>query len=92
MVTAIVLANVRRDAINETAQALLQLRGVAEVYSVAGEADIVAVVRVRHHEDLADVVTRRIDAHDGIINTRTLIAFQAFSRRDLEALWDVGAG
>jgi len=70
---------------------LADVEGVAEVYSVAGEADIVAVVRVRHHDDLADVVTRRITALDGIVNTRTLIAFQAFSRKDLEALWDLGA-
>ena len=56
--------------------------GVAEVYSVAGEADIVAVVRVRHHEELADVVTSRISALPGITNTRTLIAFCAYSRHD----------
>jgi len=48
-------------------------------------------VRVRHYEELADVVTRRITALDGIVNTRTLIAFQAFSRHDLEALWDLGS-
>ena len=61
------------------------------MYSVAGEADIVAIVRVRHHEELAEVVTRRVTALDGIINTRTMIAFQAYSRHDLDALWDLGA-
>jgi DNA-binding Lrp family transcriptional regulator len=76
--------------IAQLAEELADVDGVAEVYSVAGEADIVAVVRVRHHDDLADVVTRRITALDGIVNTRTLIAFQAFSRHDLEALWDLG--
>ena len=76
--------------IADLAQELADVPGVAEVYSVAGEADIVGVVRVRHHEELADVVTRRISALDGIVATRTLIAFQAYSRRDLDALWDLG--
>src|SRR5207302_6769629 len=71
---------------------LADVAGVAEVYSVAGEADIVAVVRVRHHEELADVVTSRISALPGITNTRTLIAFCAYSRHDLEAMWDLGTG
>ncbi len=91
MIHAFVLIDAEPGRIADLVQELADVDGVAEVYSVAGEADIVAVVRVRRHEDLADVVTRRIDAHDGIINTRTLIAFQAFSRRDLEALWDLGA-
>jgi DNA-binding Lrp family transcriptional regulator len=53
-------------------------------------ADIVAIVRVRHHDDLADVVTRRIAALPGIEETTTLVAFQAYSRHDLEAIWDIG--
>jgi DNA-binding Lrp family transcriptional regulator len=65
--------------------------GVTEVFSVAGGvADIVAIVRVRHHDDLADVVTRRIAALPGIEETTTLVAFQAYSRHDLEAIWDIG--
>jgi DNA-binding Lrp family transcriptional regulator len=90
MIHAFVLVDAEPDRIAPLAEELAEVEGVAEVYSVAGEADIVAVVRVRRHEELADVVTRRIAAHDGIVTTRTLIAFQAFSRRDLEALWDVG--
>ncbi len=69
---------------------LAEVDGVAEVYSVAGHADLVAVVRVGRHEELAEVVTRRIHALDGITDTRTLIAFQAYSRHDLEAMWDLG--
>jgi DNA-binding Lrp family transcriptional regulator len=90
MVHAFVLIDAEPARIAGLAAELADVEGVAEVYSVAGEADLVAIVRVRHHEDLADVVTRRITALDGIVATRTLIAFQAFSRRDLEAMWDVG--
>jgi DNA-binding Lrp family transcriptional regulator len=91
MVHAFVLIDAEPGRIADLAEELADVEGVAEVYSVAGEADVVAIVRVRHHEELADVVTRRITALDGIVNTRTLIAFQAFSRHDLEALWDLGS-
>jgi len=65
--------------------------GVTEVFSVAGGvADIIAIVRARHHEELAEVVTRRIAALSGIEETTTLVAFQAYSRHDLEAIWDLG--
>lgn len=92
MVHAFVLIDAEPHRIAPLAEELADVDGVAEVYSVAGEADIVAVVRVRHHEELADVVTRRIVDLEGIVTTRTLIAFQAFSRHDLEAMWDLGSG
>ncbi len=91
MVHAFVLIDAEPARIADLAEELADVPGVAEVYSVAGEADIVAIVRVRHHDDLADVVTRRISGLDGIVATRTLIAFQAYSRHDLESLWDLGA-
>lgn len=91
MVHAFVLIDAQPARIAELAAELADVDGVAEVYSVAGEADLVAVVRVRRHDELADVVTRRMAALGGITNTRTLIAFQAFSRHDLEAMWDLGA-
>jgi DNA-binding Lrp family transcriptional regulator len=91
MVHAFVLIDAEPSRIAALAEELAEVDGIAEVYSVAGEADIVAIVRVRHHEELADVVTRRIAALEGIVTTRTLIAFQAFSRHDLESLWDLGA-
>jgi len=92
MVHAFVLIDARADRVSDLAAELADLDGVAEVYSVAGEADLVAVVRVRHHEQLADVVTRRISTCEGVEDTRTLIAFQAFSRHDVEAIFDLGAG
>ncbi len=90
MVHAFVLIDAVPPRVAPLAAELADVEGVAEVYSVAGHADLVAVVRVRHHEELAEVVTGRIHALDGITDTRTLIAFQSYSRRDLEAIWDLG--
>jgi DNA-binding Lrp family transcriptional regulator len=92
MVTGFVLINAEPVRVADLAGELADLDGVAEVYSVAGEADLIAVVRVRQQEQLAEVVTRRIFALPGITSTKTLIAFQAYSRHDLEAIWDLGAG
>ena len=91
MVHAFVLIDAEPGRVADLASEVADVDGVAEVYSVAGEADLVAIIRVRRHEDLADVVTRRISGLAGIIDTRTLVAFQAFSRHDLEAMWDLGA-
>jgi DNA-binding Lrp family transcriptional regulator len=91
MVNAFVLINAEPARIADLATELAEVGGVAEVYSVAGDEDLVAIVRVKHHDELADVVTRHINEHDGIVATRTLIAFQAYSRHDLEAMWDLGA-
>jgi DNA-binding Lrp family transcriptional regulator len=90
VVHAFVLIDAEPARVADLAVELAGLEGVSEVYSVAGHADIVAVVRVRHHEELAEVVTRRISSQPGIIDTRTLIAFQAYSRHDLDAMWDIG--
>ncbi|MGI9121079.1 MAG: Lrp/AsnC family transcriptional regulator [Acidimicrobiales bacterium] len=90
MVSAFVLIQAQPQRIADLAVALADVDGVAEVYSTAGEADIVAVVRVRRHEELAEVVTRRINGLDGVRDTRTLIAFRAHSRHDLEAMWSLG--
>lgn len=91
MVHAFVLIDAEPGRVADLAGELADVDGIAEVYSTAGEADLVAVIRVRHHDDLADVVTRRISALRGIVDTRTLVAFQAFSRHDLESMWDLGA-
>ena len=91
MVHAFVLIEAELAQVADLAEALADVDGVAEVYSVAGEdADLVAIVRVRRHEDLAEVVTRRIAALRGILSTSTMIAFKAYSRHDLEAMWDLG--
>ena len=90
MITAIVLINTAQGRTPEVAQALIDHPGVTEAYSVAGQYDLVAIVRVRHHDDLADLVAGHLQKIPGITATNTLIAFRAYSQRDLEAMWDVG--
>ncbi len=90
MITAIVLINTVQGRTPEIAQALIDNPGVTEAYSVAGQYDLVAIVRVRHHDDLADLVAGHLQKIPGITATNTLIAFRAYSQRDLEAMWDVG--
>ncbi len=90
MVAAFVLIHADPRRIAPLARELADVEGVAEVYSTAGDADIVAVVRVRHHEELAEVVTVRLAGLEGIVDTRTLIAFQAYSTHDLESMWSLG--
>ncbi len=72
------------------AEQLLEIPGVAEIYSVAGPFDLIAIARVREHEALSDLVTDHISKLEGITRTETLIAFRAFSKRDLGLMWDIG--
>ncbi|NIO12629.1 MAG: Lrp/AsnC family transcriptional regulator [Xanthomonadales bacterium] len=90
MVTAIVLVNARRDMVNETAQDLTELQGVSEVYSVAGPYDLVAIIRARDNEEMADLVTGSMLRMVGIEKTTTLVAFRAYSRYDLERMFAIG--
>jgi DNA-binding Lrp family transcriptional regulator len=91
MVTAFVLANVKRTAINETAQNLLKLDGVSEVYSVAGDWDLVITIRVRDNERLSELITSHLLKLDDIIRTTTLIGFRAYSNYDLDRMFSIGA-
>lgn len=91
MITAFVLLTVEPGRVKALAQELLDIPGIGEAYSVAGTYDLVAIVRVRAHEELADLVTERVAGLAGIVRTDTLVAFRAFSKRDLEMLWDIGA-
>jgi DNA-binding Lrp family transcriptional regulator len=90
VITAIVLMQVEPRAIPDTAQALADLDDVSEVYSVTGEFDLVAIVRVRTHDALADVVTGEIAKVEGIERTETLVAFRAYSRHDLQSMFSLG--
>jgi DNA-binding Lrp family transcriptional regulator len=90
VITALVLLNVEPGRVRSLAEELLEIDGVTECYSVAGPYDLVAIVRVREHEQLSDLVTERIAAHAGINATETLIAFRAFAKRDLGMVWDIG--
>ncbi len=90
MTNAVVLIEAERDALSSLGGALADIEGVAEAYSVTGEWDFVAIVRVADHEQLADVVTGRICQLPGVARTQTMVAFAAFSRHDLESMFTVG--
>ncbi len=90
MITAFVLLTIAPGKVKPLAEQLLEIPGIAEIYSVAGPFDLVAVARVGRHEELSDLVTDRMANLEGIVRTETLIAFRAFSKRDLGLMWDVG--
>ena len=87
---AIVLIEAERDALSALGGALADIEGVSEAYSVTGAWDFIAIVRVPDHEQLADVVTGEIGALPGVMLTQTMVAFAAYSRHDLEALFSIG--
>lgn len=90
MITAIVLIDCATDSIPEVAQALAELDGVSEVYSVAGGVDLVAIVRVREFDQVAEVIAGRISKTPGVLNTDTHPAFRAYSRHDLDDVFAIG--
>lgn len=90
MINAIVMIDAEAHAIPETAQAVADLEGVTEVYSCAGDVDLIAIVRVRDHQGIAEVVTQRINKVQGVLNTATHIAFQSYSSSDIEAGFSIG--
>lgn len=90
MTHAVVLIEAERDALSTLGGALADLPGVAEAYSVTGEWDFVAIVRVPRHELLAEVVTGRLAKLPGVTRTQTMVAFEVFSKHDLEALFSIG--
>lgn len=90
MLTAIVLIDTLSDRIPEAAAEIAEIKGVSEVYSVTGKVDLVAMVRVNEHEDLADVIADRISKIKGVVRTETLIAFRAYSSLDLEQAFALG--
>lgn len=89
MVTALVLINTRRDAVNQVAESLVEIRGVTEVYSVAGKYDLIALLRVPSNEAMADLVTEQILEVDGIESSETLLAFRVHSKFDLENIFEI---
>jgi DNA-binding Lrp family transcriptional regulator len=90
MTTAVVLIEADRDSMSTLGGALADLEGVAEAYSVTGEWDFVAIVRVPRHEMLADVVTGELLKLPGVARTQTMVAFEVFSRHDLESMFSIG--
>jgi DNA-binding Lrp family transcriptional regulator len=90
MTHAVVLIEAEREALATLGGQLADVEGVGEVYSVTGEWDFVAIVRVRAPEEVPRVVTQRFAAIAGIRRTHTMVAFEAFSQHDLEALFSIG--
>jgi len=90
MITTIVMVAVESDRIPEVAQQIADIDGVSEVYSVAGDVDLIAIVRVREFEQIADVIAGRISKVPGVVATDTHVAFRAYSRHDLDVAFDIG--
>ncbi len=90
MITAIVMINCEVNRIPEAAQEIAEIPGVAEVYSVTGDADLIALVRVKAHEDFADLIADRLNKIKGVVGTSTHIAFRTYSSKDLEAAFSIG--
>lgn len=90
MITAIVLIDCATDSIPEVAETLANIPGVSEVYSVAGHIDLIAIVRVREFDEIADVVAGAISKTPGVLNTESHIGLRAFSRHDLEEAFAIG--
>jgi DNA-binding Lrp family transcriptional regulator len=90
VITAIVLVQAEVDRIPEVAQQIAEIDGVTDVYSVTGDADLIAIVRVQQHEDLADVIADRLSKVQGVRGTSTHIAFRTYSRHELEATFSLG--
>lgn len=90
MITAIVLIDCASDSIPEVAEALANLDGVSEVYSVTGDTDLIAMVRVAEFDQVAEVIAGGISKVPGVVGTDTHIAFRAYSRHDLESAFSIG--
>ena len=90
MITAIVFVKADVARIPEVAESIAEIDGVSKVYSVTGTIDLIALVRVRHHDDVAHVVADRLNKVPGVSETETHIAFRAYSRHDLEAAFSLG--
>lgn len=90
MINAIVLLKADLDRITEVAEAIAGIPGVSEVYSVTGTVDLIAMVRVQRHEELAEVIPGRVNKVPGVLSSDTHIAFHAYSQHDLEATFSLG--
>ncbi|MBM9461369.1 Lrp/AsnC ligand binding domain-containing protein [Nocardioides sp. zg-536] len=90
MITAIVFVQAETARIPEVAEAIAALDGVSEVYSVTGQIDLIALIRVARHDDIAAVVADRLNKVEGVVDTETHIAYRAYSRHDLEAAFSIG--
>ena len=89
MITSIILLNVDRGGINEVAEKVASIAGISEVYSVTGNYDLVAIARVKTNDDLSELVTNNLVKIESITKTNTMMAFRAYSRHDLDAMFSI---
>lgn len=90
MITALVLLTVSRDRVNEIAEKLAEMKGITEVYSIAGRYDLSVIIRAKDNDQLADIVTHHMLKVEGIITSETLVAFRVYSKHDLEGMFSIG--
>jgi DNA-binding Lrp family transcriptional regulator len=90
MVNAIILINTEREKINSVAEQLVSLPGITDVYSVSGRFDLVAVIRVSHAEDMAELITEKVTKVDGITKTESMVAFKTLSKSDMASMFELG--
>ncbi len=90
MITAIVFIQADVSRLSEIAESIADISGVSEVYSVTGDLDLLAMVRVRNHDEISDVVADQLNKVDGVLSTQTQIAFRTFSHHDLEEAFSIG--
>ena len=90
MITAIVFVHAETPRIPEVAEAIAEIDGVSEVYSVTGKVDLIVLVRARRNEEVADIVSDRLNKVQGVVDTETHIAFRTLSKHDLEAAFSLG--
>jgi DNA-binding Lrp family transcriptional regulator len=89
MITSIILLNVERSKINEVAEQIASIAGISEVYSVTGSYDLVAIARVKTNDELSELVTNNLVKIDSVIKTNTMMAFRAYSKHDLDAMFSI---
>lgn len=92
MITAVVLIGCKVGQVHAVAEALVDIAGVAEVYSISGQHDILAMVRVKEYESLTEVVSEKIGSTDGIVTTETHMAFRCYSKHNMEKMWATAIG
>lgn len=90
MVSAIVMIDAENSRIPEIASQIAGMDGVSEAFSVTGEIDIIAIVRVDHYEKIADIISDKISKVDGVLSTRTYFAFKTYSQADLDEAFHLG--
>lgn len=90
MITALVEIDVERGQVASTAEQIVNIDGVAEVWSVTGEHDLIALLKLREYDQLADVVAAQIAAMPAVLRTKTMLAFKVYSPQELEEAWNIG--